>query len=100
MFQNDVQAFAAATTAKFALLAGQNPEDQLKATVGDLLQAVGRELNFTIETVTEVKVAAVGRPDMGVSIKQLLVGYIELKAPGKGADPSTFKIKNQDRTIQ
>ena len=32
-----------------------------------------------------------GRPDMGVTVNGLLTGHIELKAPGKGADPKKFK---------
>jgi hypothetical protein len=31
------------------------------------------------------------RPDHAVSVQNALVGFIELKAPGKGADPRKFK---------
>src|SRR5487761_1975567 len=30
------------------------------------------------------------RPDYAVTVQHLLVGFIELKAPGKGADPRKF----------
>ena len=46
------------------------------------------------------KVVAVGettlsllktRPDYAVKIADVLAGYVEVKAPGKGADPRRFK---------
>jgi hypothetical protein len=44
-----------------------------------------------IETQTEVPVADVeGRPDIGVASNHLLCGFVELKAPGKGARPQKF----------
>ncbi len=37
-----------------------------------------------------------GRPDIAVAVGKLLTGYIELKAPGKGASPDKFSSK-QDK---
>jgi hypothetical protein len=32
----------------------------------------------------------IGRPDYGVHVNELLAGYVELKEPGKGADPQRY----------
>ena len=38
-----------------------------------------------------------GRPDMAVYHRGLLVGFVELKAPGKGADPERFADPHDKR---
>ncbi len=53
-------------------------------------------LNLAVNAVTEVHVHELGgRPDIGVTVAALLSGYIELKAPGKGANPA--KLKGADK---
>lgn len=88
-----LQAFAADVSAKFALPVSFQPEDQLKGPVADLIKRAGNSLNgMAVDVVTEVRVDKLGgRPDMGVTVKGLLAGYVELKAPGKGANPQHFK---------
>jgi len=88
-----LQQFAADVTAKFALQSiSFNPEDQLKAPIGTLLGRTGTFLNLDVNAVTEVQERELGgRPDVGVTVKSLLTGHIELKAPGKGAEPNKFK---------
>lgn len=89
-------AFAADLTAKFATPLHFNPEDQLKAPMLTLLKGTAAALGLTVEVLTEVQDRErSGRPDMGVVAQSLLAGYVELKAPGKGADPAQFKA--QDR---
>jgi hypothetical protein len=85
--------FCTALTKSFAV-AGSNPaqpEDQLKAPVKELIEGfeplVGREIVARTEAA---KVEGV-RPDVGVTVGKLLTGHIELKAPGKGAQPAKFK---------
>ena len=34
------------------------------------------------------------RPDFAVQVQKALIGFIEVKAPGKGADPRKFKDKH------
>ena len=68
-----------------------NPEDQLKGPVAELLKSIGKAMGLTIEVATEVHADELGRPDLGVAVKGLLNGHVELKAPGKGADPAKFK---------
>ena len=49
-------------------------------------------LTGAVEAVGESSVASLKtRPDYAVTVKNALVGFVELKAPGKGADPRKFK---------
>lgn len=91
----ELKTFATEVTAKFALPIEFNPEDQLKGPIAALLKGIGTALKIPIEIVTEVQTDHLGRPDMGVAVKGLLAGHIELKAPGKGANPE--KLKGADR---
>ena len=89
-FMSALEAFAADLTATFKLPVAFNPEDQLKGPVATLLKGAGDVLGLDVDTVTEVQVAELaGRPDMGITVKSLLAGHLELKAPGKGADPQS-----------
>lgn len=91
-----LQTFAAKLTDVFALPVPCNPEDQLKGPVGTLVEGTGARLGLAVVTVTEVQEKEIfGRPDMGVTVGGLLTGHIEMKAPGKGADPK--KLKGPDR---
>ena len=91
-FFQSLQAFADGLAARFAVQASFNPEDQLKSPIDMLLKSAASSFGFQVEVITEVQEKVVaGRPDMGVARKGLLVGYVELKAPGKGADPTRLK---------
>jgi hypothetical protein len=84
-----VRQYADSLKSKFDFVGQINPEDQLKGPVGALVMGFGELLSMQLETVTEVQRPDLsGRPDVGVSRKRLLVGYVELKAPGKGANPA------------
>lgn len=63
---------------------GFSPEDQLKVLVRNLFRRLG------LEAFTEVAHHSVGRPDLGIFQGTLLVGYVEVKAPGKNLDPKAF----------
>jgi Type ISP C-terminal specificity domain len=81
-FKDAVRTFAESLKANFSSLIEANPEDQLKPAVQDLL---GSTVSNVI-TRSEAQLHAIGaRPDIGVSVSGLLCGYVELKAPGKGA---------------
>jgi hypothetical protein len=57
--------------------------------VQDIVAALGWAANVVLigeSSVRELKT----RPDFAVTRQNLLVGFIELKAPGKGADPGRF----------
>ena len=42
------------------------------------------------QALAEVQLPGIGRPDLGVLSDGLLTGHVELKAPGKGANPKKF----------
>lgn len=87
-----IQNFSEEITAKFKLKISFNPEDQLKNSIEKLFVATGDILGIEVATATEVRADEVGgRPDMGVAVRSLLTGHIELKAPGKGADPKKYQ---------
>jgi hypothetical protein len=86
--------FANAVHERFAsVLAGQ-PEDQLKTPVENLVRSLGNQFGHNVQVATEATAAEVGRPDMAVAVDRALVGHIELKRPGTGADPSRFTGHN------
>ncbi|QDL70757.1 hypothetical protein DNK48_16575 [Streptomyces malaysiensis subsp. malaysiensis] len=84
-----ISAFGAEVTPK--LKGGGWQEDQLRGPLETLVRAVGARLGFTITLTGEVPLVNLrARPDYAVSVDGALVGYIELKKPGRGADPSLF----------
>ncbi|HAL16478.1 MAG TPA: DNA methyltransferase [Anaerolineaceae bacterium] len=94
-FLPHLENFAAEITKAFKIQANFNPEDQLKKPMLDLFEATGQLVQLQVKSVTEVQSDKIGRPDIGVSVKKLLVGHVELKAPGKGANPE--KLKGRDK---
>lgn len=70
------------------------PEDQLRGPLESLLHDLAGLAGFKPEAlalVGETSLAGTGtRPDFAVSVRKALVGFIEVKAPGKGADPRRF----------
>ena len=90
----DLRAFAAAVQAEYEPLAGESawPEEQLKRHVAELVERVGAAAGVDdVRTKFESAVAGVGRPDLAVYAGGLLVGHVELKKPGKGANAPRFK---------
>jgi hypothetical protein len=71
------------------------PEDQLRAPLEALIADLAGILLFKageVVAVGESSLAALKtRPDYAVTVRNALVGFIEVKAPGKGADPRRFK---------
>jgi hypothetical protein len=90
-----VSAFGAAAKAKLSspTVSGE-PEDQLRspleALVKDLAEISGLPVG-AVSLVGETSLAEIKtRPDYAVTVSKALVGFIEVKAPGKGADPRKF----------
>lgn len=71
------------------------PEDQLQAPFESLLADMVAILLFAPDEVVPVGETTLSslktRPDYAVTIGGVLAGYVEVKAPGKGADPQRFK---------
>jgi hypothetical protein len=94
-FANIVSAFGAAAKAKLANPAiSGSPEDQLRAPLERLvldLAALERPALGSVDLIGETSLAHLQtRPDYAVSVGGALVGFIEIKAPGKGSDPRKF----------
>lgn len=71
------------------------PEDQLRAPFEQLLGDMAALSGFAPDVVVAVGESSLAalhsRPDYAVTVHGPLVGFVELKAPGKGADPRRMK---------
>lgn len=90
-----ISAFGAATKSKLGNKAASGaPEDQLRAPLEalfcELALLAGLPAN-AMSLVGESTLAHLAtRPDYAVTVSNALIGFIEVKAPGKGADPRRF----------
>ena len=92
-----IHIFADEVADNFSQHIDAQPEDQLKAPVGNLLRDIGQLTGTEVRWRTEVRADDLhGRPDLGISVDQLLVGHIELKAPGVGARPERFSARSRN----
>lgn len=90
-----ISTFGASTKSKLASVAVVgSPEDQLRGPLEILmhdLAELGGISAGSVHLVGETILADVRtRPDFAVTVTNALVGFIEVKAPGKGADPRQF----------
>src|SRR6185437_10122653 len=94
-----LEAFAETLKAKFALPGSASPEDQLKGPVAGLMETAGSAIGRKVESRTETHLADHKvRPDIAIYVDGLICGYVELKAPGLGADAPKLKGKhNKDQ---
>ena len=74
------------------------PEDQLRAPLealfADLTELCGLPRS-AIASVGETALAELKtRPDYAITLRNALVGFVEAKAPGKGADPKRYKDRH------
>ena len=69
-------------------------EDQLRAPLESLLHDLAEIVGMPAKAVSLIGETTVAhlktRPDYAVAVAAALVGFIEVKAPGKGADPRKF----------
>lgn len=96
-FGESVSALGAGLKAKLAVHAvSGEPEERLRPPIEAFLTASASALGFEgVAVVGEVKMPEVAsRPDFAVDLAGLLVGFVEVKALGKGADPRRFKAKH------
>jgi hypothetical protein len=93
-----LQTFADQLTDKFSARSSGEPEDQLKSPVDQLFAAYGKIISCSIILKGESTLhSRLGRPDFAAHSDKLPVGYIELKAPGKGANPALFKGHDREQ---
>jgi hypothetical protein len=94
--ESAVSSFGRGAKTKLTAVAAKGaPEDQLRnpfeQLLGDLAELCGLDRN-KLTLVGESSIAGLHiRPDFAISYANSLVGFIEVKAPGKGADPRKFK---------
>ena len=91
-----ISAFGAKAKEKLANAgATGEPEDQIRAPFEQLLSDFAELCDFPRSSVVAVGESTMRdlktRPDYAVTVQDALVGFVELKAPGKGADPRKFK---------
>ena len=98
-FRSAVATFGAEAKAKLTNVAAKGePEDQLRAPLERLIVDLAELCGFQRKEIAPVGETSLSelktRPDYAVTVRQILVGFIEVKAPGKGADPRKFKDKH------
>ncbi|MFF8354486.1 type ISP restriction/modification enzyme [Streptomyces chartreusis] len=70
-------------------------EDQLRGPFERLITSAAGALGLKSVLIGEVPLVDIGaRPDYAVDIADALVGHVELKRPGVGADPNSFNGRN------
>ena len=94
-FAAAISKFGASLKSKFsgAAIAGA-PEDQLRNPLETLIKDLGEVLGrpaASIDLVGETTLIELNsRPDFAVTVGKALTGFIEVKAPKKGANPRNF----------
>ena len=72
-----------------------SPEDQLRAPLESLFANLAVLAGLSAGDVVAVGETSLAdlktRPDYALTLKRALVGFVEVKAPGKGADPRRFQ---------
>ena len=97
-----IATFGAATKAKLVNFAASGePEDQLRAPFERLIEDLAALCNIPRTAIASVGESSLAdlktRPDYAVTLHNALVGFVELKAPGKGADPRRFRDGHDKR---
>jgi hypothetical protein len=90
-----VSNFGASAKAKLSNVAISGaPEDQLRGPLETLLHDLAEISGLPLKAINLVGETTLAhlktRPDYAVTVSNALVGFIEVKAPGKGADPRKF----------
>ncbi len=89
--------FARSCTAKYSAQSIGQPEAQLKSPIEQLFKVYSQSVSQTLILKDESSVDRLGRPDYALENNGLLIGYIELKEPDKGANPEKFKGHDADQ---
>ncbi len=94
--QAAVSRYGAEAKAKLRnVAAAGEPEDQLRAPFEGLIDDLAQLCGFPPHAVAKVGESAIAelhtRPDYAITMHNVLVGFVEIKAPGKGADPRRLR---------
>ncbi|HVQ36458.1 MAG TPA: type ISP restriction/modification enzyme [Pyrinomonadaceae bacterium] len=98
-FRSAISTFGTAAKSKLSNRAATGqPEDQLRAPLELLISDLSEICGFRRSEVTAVGESSLSelktRPDYAITVRNALIGFIEVKAPGKGADPRKFKDRH------
>ena len=90
--------FADTVKAKMTTLTAGEPEEQLRSPFERFVVQAGAALAHDLVCAGEVRLPdRIGKPDYAIHAEKLLVGFIELKAPGTGANPRRFTGRNREQ---
>ena len=93
-----VSVFGAAVAPRLKSGVGE-PEDQMRGPLEVLLDTVAAAVGVKFAVVGEASLADLKvRPDYAALVNDAITGYIEVKATGKGADPTRWKPGSHDGT--
>lgn len=93
-----LELFAEAVTSKMNQLTPGEPEDQVRGPFENLMAAVANVLGWKLVCTGETPLPdRLGQPDYAIHLNKLLAGYVELKAPGIGANAIRFKGHNREQ---
>jgi Type ISP C-terminal specificity domain/N-6 DNA Methylase len=77
------------------------PEDQLRAPLEGLFADLAELCGFERKSLAAVGESSLStlktRPDYAITLRNVLVGFVEVKAPGKGADPRRYKGHDKEQ---
>ncbi len=77
------------------------PEDQLRAPLEGLFADLAELCGFKRESLAAVGESSLSslktRPDYAITLRNLLVGFVEIRAPGKGSDPRRYKGHDKEQ---
>ena len=91
-----VSAFGAAVQPRLASGQGE-PEDQMRGPLETLLGTFAAAIGVSFTAVGEASLSDLKvRPDYAALVNGAINGYIEVKAPGKGASPGAWKATSHD----
>jgi hypothetical protein len=97
-----ISAYGHAAKAKLSSpTASGEPEDQLRAPLEGLFAVLAQLCGFRDGDVTAIGESSITslktRPDYAITAHKALVGFVEVKAPGKGADPRSYKGHDKEQ---
>lgn len=92
LFHAALADFADSVKARFAIAGSGEPEDKLRAPLETLFEAYGRIISRDILLTGEHHLKdRVGKPDFAAHDTKQTIGFVEVKAPGKGANPALYR---------
>ena len=90
--------FAESVKSKLSTLTPGEPEEQLRAPFENFIVDAAHALGWKVVCTGETRLPGrLGQPDYAAHLNKLLAGYIELKAPGLGANPKRFSGRNREQ---